>query len=160
MNNLKYYQDGLAYDFSLFAPAEKIENSKTKNANITTIPDVERKRARIRKEAASRVTGKISAILVTVFVVLMLCGNIYLRSQINETEHKIAVINNDINEAESYLASINFELEQKISYKNLEQAAINLGMRKMDKNQIVYVRTVKEDKVVIGSGEYSAENKP
>lgn len=158
MNNLKYYQDGLAYDFSLFAPATETEKTYKKN-NITPIPEVQKRRSRIRKEAAFRVTGKVSAILVTALVILMLCANVLLRSQINETEHKIARINSEINEAESSLASINFELEQKISYKNLEEAAIALGMRKMDKNQIVYVRTVKEDKAVVSDGEYSAANK-
>lgn len=160
MNNLKYYQDGLAYDFSLFAPATEIEKTPKTRNNITQIPDVQKRRAKIRKEAAFNVTGKVSAVLVTVFVLLMLCGNIFLRSQINETEHKISKINAEISEAESSLASINFELEQKISYKNLEEAAIALGMCKMDKNQIVYVRTVKEDKAVVSGGEYSAENKP
>lgn len=159
MNNLKYYQDGLAYDFSLFAPAQKEEERKGKKNNITYIPNDEKRKARLRKAAVSRVSGKVTAILVTVFVLAMLSGNILLRSQINETEHKIAVIEDEINVAESNLASINFELEQKISYKNLEEAAIALGMRKLDKNQIVYVRTIKEDKAVVGNGEYSAENK-
>lgn len=158
MNNLKYYQDGLAYDFSLFAPATEERQVKANRNKIIDIPDIQRKKARMRKEAAFRVTGKVSAILVTVFVVAMLCGSVYLRSQINETEHKIAKINNEISEAESSLASINFELEQKISYKNLEEAALALGMRKMDKNQIVYVRTIDSDKTLVIDGKYSAEN--
>lgn len=157
MNNLKYYQDGLAYDFSLFASAEPKVNDAKRN-NVIEIPDTKKRKAKIRKEAASRVSGKVSAALVTVFVIGMLCGNVFLRSQINETEHKISKINKEISQAESSLASINFELEQKISYKNLEEAAIALGMRKLDKNQIVYVRTVKEDKAVVGSDEYSAKN--
>ena len=101
MNNLKYYQDGLAYDFSLFAPAQKEEERKGKKNNITYIPNDEKRKARLRKAAVSRVSGKVTAILVTVFVLAMLSGNILLRSQINETEHKIAVIEDEINVAES-----------------------------------------------------------
>ena len=35
MNNLKYYEDSLAYDFSMFAPAEKI--TPNKKGKITII---------------------------------------------------------------------------------------------------------------------------
>lgn len=157
MNNLKYYEDSLAYDFSLFAPAEKRED-KAKKGKIIDIPDNQKRRARQRKQAASRVSGKVSAVLVTFFVISMLAGNIYLRSCINETENKIAKVNAEINEAESELDSVSFLVEQKISYKNLEDAALALGMRKMDKNQIVYLRTNKEDKAVVYNGELSAEN--
>lgn len=161
MNNLKYYEDSLAYDFSLFAPAERVEKSQTKKkGNITYIPDDQKKRARRRKQAASRVSGKVSAILVTVFVITMLAGNVYLRSQINETEYRISEVNNEISVAQSSLDSLTFQVEQKISYKNLEDAAIALGMRKMDKSQIVYIRTNKEDKAVVHNGELSAENNP
>ena len=69
MNNLKYYQDGLAYDFSLFAPAEDVER-KAKRNNVTPIPEIQRRRSKIRKEAAFRVSGKVSAILVTVFIII------------------------------------------------------------------------------------------
>ena len=158
MNNLKYYEDSLAYDFSLFAPAEKVEKEQIKKGNVTFVPDVEKRRSRLRKRAASRVSGKVSAILVTVFVVAMLAGNVFLRAQINETEHKIAVVKEEISLSQSRLADVSFELEQKICYKNLEEAAIALGMRKMDKGQIVYLRTNTENKAVVHNGELSAEN--
>ena len=159
MNNLKYYEDSLAYDFSLFAPAEKKESEQIKKkGKIIDIPEDQKRNARRRKQAAYRVSGKVSAILVTVFVISMLAGNVYLRSQINETEYKIAEMNEEISAAQSQLDSVSFQVEQKISYKNLEEAAIDLGMRKMDKNQIVYLRTNKEDKAVVYNGELSAEN--
>lgn len=158
MNNLKYYEDSLAYDFSLFAPAEKVESKQNKKGNVTYVPDVEKKRSRLRKRAASRVSGKVSAILVTVFVVSMLAGNVFLRAQINETEHKIATVKEEISVSQSKLADVSFKLEQKICYKNLEEAAIGLGMRKMDKSQIVYLRTNTEDKAIVHNGELSAEN--
>lgn len=159
MNNLKYYEDSLAYDFSLFAPAEKVDSRQAKKkGKIIDIPDNQKRRARRRKQAALRVSGKVSAILVTVFVIAMLAGNVYLRSQINETEYRIAKVNEEINVAKSALDSVSFRVEQKISYKNLEDAAIAMGMRKMDKTQIVYLRTNKDDKAVVHNGELSADN--
>ncbi len=156
MNNLKYYEDSLAYDFSLFAPAEKVAN--TQKGKIIDIPREQKKRAMRRRAAASSVSGKVTAILVTVFILAMLGGNIFLRSQITETEHNIAKINKQISLADSKLAAATFEMEQKINYTNLENAAKDLGMKKMDKTQIVYIRTNQEDKAVVGDKILTAEN--
>jgi len=156
MNNLKYYEDSLAYDFSLFAPAEKVAN--TKRGKIIDIPREQKKRAMRRRAAASSVSGKVTAVLVTVFILAMLGGNIFLRSQITETEHNIAKVNKQISLADSKLAAATFAMEQKINYTNLENAAKDLGMKKMDKTQIVYIRTNQEDKAVVGDKILTAEN--
>ena len=156
MNNLKYYEDSLAYDFSMFAPAEKITPSK--KGKIIDIPEEQKKRAIRRRRAASGLSGKISAILATVFIIGMLTGNIFLRSQITETEQKITQMEAQISLAESKLASVNFKMEQKLSYNNLEEAATALGMRKLSKSQIVYIRTNRENKAILGEDTLSAEN--
>lgn len=156
MNNLKYYEDGLAYDFSMFTPAEKI--APAKKGKIIDIPEEQKKRALRRKKAASGLSGKISAILATLFIIGMLGGNIFLRSQITETEQKITKMEKQISLAESKLASVNFKMEQKLSYNNLEEAAAALGMRKLSKSQVVYIRTNQDNKAVLGEGELSAEN--
>ena len=83
----------------------------------------------------------------------MLGGNIFLRSQITETEQKITAMDSKISLAESKLASANFQMEQKLSYNNLEQAATELGMRKLSKSQIVYVKTNQDNKAVLGEGQ-------
>ncbi|MBQ4131996.1 MAG: hypothetical protein IJD71_06630 [Clostridia bacterium] len=156
MNNLKYYEDSLAYDFSMFAPAKKVPTPK--KGKIIDIPEEQKKRAMRRKRAASGLSGKVSAILATVFIIGMLSGNIILRSQITETEQKITKMENQISLAESKLASVNFKMEQKLSYSNLEEAATSLGMRKLSKSQIVYIRTNEDNKAVLGEDALSAEN--
>ena len=155
MNNLKYYEDSLAYDFSMFSTAEKVKKNPD---NIITIPEIQKKRAKRLSKASSRASGKVSAVLVTVFIVALLGGNVFLRSQIAETEQKIAKVNHQIDLAESKLAGVTFEMNQKLSYSNLENSAIALGMRKMDKNQIVYIRTNQKDKAVVENDKLSAEN--
>lgn len=156
MNNLKYYEDGLAYDFSMFAPAEKTAPSK--KGKIIDIPEEQKERAIRRRKAASGLSGKISAILATIFIIGLLSGNVFLRSQISETEQKISKMDSQISLAESKLASVNFKMEQKLSYNNLEEAATALGMRKLSKSQIVYIRTNQDNKAVLGEGELSAAN--
>lgn len=148
MNNLKYFEDGLAYDFNLFvetAPEHK------RAGRIIEIPAQKQAKARRRSRAAGLLAGKASAVLVTVFIIAMLAAGIFLRSQITEVEQQIEKVNTQISAVDGQLARVNFELEQKVSYKNLENAAKELGMKKMDKNQIVYVRTNQEDKAVLGS---------
>ncbi len=157
MNNLKYYEDSLAYDFSLFSTAEQV--APERKGKIIDIPEEQKKRAIRRKAAAVKNSGRVTAILVTVFIIALLGGNILLRSRITETEQRIAKVNAQISEADSKLAAATFEMEQKISYTNLESAARALGMRKMDKTQIVYIRTNQEDKAVVGDEVLSAENK-
>lgn len=156
MNNLKYYEDGLAYDFSMFAPAQ--EAAPTRKGKIIDIPEEQKKRAIRRKKAASGLSGKISVILVTLFILGALSGNVFLRSQITETEYKIAQTEKEIVLAESKLASTKFEMEQKLSYSNLEEAATALGMRKLSKSQVVYIKINEDNKAVLGEGELSAEN--
>ena len=145
MDNLKYFEDGLAYDFSLFAQPEP-----KKKSNIIEIPAQRSARAKHRSRAAGFMAGKASAVVVAVCIVAMLAAGIFLRSQITEVEQKIKKVDAQINEVDGQLARINFELEQKVSYKNLETSAKELGMKKMDKSQIVYVRTPQADKAVGG----------
>ena len=138
MNNLKYYEDSLAYDFNMFAPASKADTPK--KGKIVDMPESQKKRALRRKKAASGISGKVSVIVITAFILAMLGGNVLLRAQITETEQEIAKMEQKISVAESKLAAVNFEMEQKLSYSNLEQAATALGLRKMDKSQIVYIK--------------------
>ena len=140
----------------MFAPAKKVPTPK--KGKIIDIPEEQKKRAMRRKRAASGLSGKVSAILATVFIIGMLSGNIILRSQITETEQKITKMENQISLAESKLASVNFKMEQKLSYSNLEEAATSLGMRKLSKSQIVYIRTNEDNKAVLGEDALSAEN--
>jgi hypothetical protein len=44
------------------------------------------------------------------------------------------------------------EFERLMSYKNIEDAAKALGMRKMDKSQIVYIRVNDTNKAIDANG--------
>ena len=50
------------------------------------------------------------------------------------------------------------ELEKKLSYSNLEQEAYSLGMRKIDKSQVVYIKTNEQNKAITKGGLELAEN--
>ncbi|MCQ2454779.1 MAG: hypothetical protein MJ090_01340 [Clostridia bacterium] len=135
MDNLKYYNDSLAYDFSMFMP----RNEKSKNTdNIVKLP-----KAKVRprqKAAAKRVSMSAFAVMTAVFVLAALCGNIFLRLQINEVNSKINETKTKIEELESEKTSLEVEFERRISYANIELEATEMGMQKKDKSQVKYIR--------------------
>lgn len=150
MDNLKYYNDSLAYDFNRFMPKEK---KAEQIDNIIKMP-VKKQRPKAKALSASAVS-----VLLAAFMVAAVCGNIFLRVCITETSSQINDVNHEIKELDAEITRLNVEFENIISYTNLEQAAQDIGMKKMDKSQVVYMRVNKNDAAVISSGEkvYSQE---
>lgn len=153
MDNLKYYDTSLAYNFELFMPAEK------KKAEVLPMPTNKKqvkRRAKIKARAKSK--SRLGLVAVTALFLLMLCCNLVLRAQITATESKINDVNKQISVMESEATRIGVELEKKLSYSNLEQEAYSLGMRKMDKSQVVYIKTNEQNKAITKGGLELAEN--
>ena len=153
MNNLKYYNDSLAYDFQLFMPKEKPVQT---GDNIVKMPE-SRKNRRMAKRAASQFSVSVFSVVAAVILIGALCANLVLRIGVNE-------LNSDINKAKSELAmkqseSVALQMENRISYINLEAEATALGMRKLDKNQVVYVRVNDKNMAKNGDGEILASAK-
>ncbi len=145
INNSKYYNDSLAYDFELFMPKEKKQH-----ATVVKMP--EKKIKKTKAKARKRVSSIASIITLATFMVGIVCANIALRVEISE-------VNSDIVEAKARYAAVsgeetrlNVEFQRMISYGNLEEAAKELGMRKTDKDQIVYIETNDSDKAVDADG--------
>lgn len=154
MNNAKYYNDSLAYDFELFMP--KTQHSP--RAEIVKMPKKKVNKA-ARRQARREVSKTASIIMIGLFLVSMILAGIAMRVEISE-------INSEIIKAKSELAAlsgeetrIDMEFEQMMSYKNIEEAAKALGMRKMDKSQIVYIRVNDTNKAIDSNGNIlTAEN--
>ncbi len=145
MDNLKYYNDSLAYDFEMFMPRTK-ENNKD---NIVKLPQ-----NKVRKKAAVKtVSVSAFAVMATVFMVAAMCGNIVLRLQINEVNSKINEVKSEINVLESEKTSLEVEFERIISYSNIELEAAEIGMQKMDKEQVKYIRVNDKNTAVTKDGE-------
>ena len=146
MNNSSYYNDSLAYDFEMFMPKKKEQE-----AEIIKLPSSKAKR-KARARATKRVSTTLSAVLLGAFFVSVICANIALRVEISE-------VNSKIHEAKEELAALcgeetrlDIEFESIISYTNLEEAAKAIGMKKMSKNQIVYIRVNDQNKAVDKDG--------
>lgn len=153
MDNLKYYDTSLAYNFELFMPAEK------KKAEVLPMPtNKNHTKRRAKTKAKARPKTKLGLVAITALFLIMLCCNLVLRAQITATESKINDINKQIATMESEATRIGVALEKKLSYSNLEQEAYSLGMRKMDKSQVVYIKTNEQNKAITKGGLELAEN--
>ncbi len=147
MNNAKYYNDSLAYDFELFAPKQKVE----KQAEIVKMPERKVNKAS-RRAAKKRVSKTASIIMLGVIFVTMICAGIALRVEISEVNSEIMSAKSQLSALSGEETRIDMQIEELMSYKNIEQAAAELGMKKLDKSQIVYIRVNESNKAVDANG--------
>lgn len=138
MNNVKYYNDSLAYDFEMFAP--KTADTPRKRDNIVTLPADKVRTQKRTRAAAKAMSPSVLLIMATVFVLAGLCGNIALRLQINEVNSQISDMRASLNELDSQKTSLEVEVQRRISYANLELEAMELGMKKLEKDSVTYIR--------------------
>lgn len=146
MNNLKYYNDSLAYDFDMFAPKQK----SSPRDNIVVMPN---RNTKARRKAARRLSPTVAAIMCLVFALAGLCGSIALRIKINEVNSQINDYKAQITELDSEKTALEVEFQRKISYLNLEVEAMNLGMKKPNKDDVTYIRVNDTDIAKDGNGE-------
>lgn len=147
---MKYYNESLAYDFEMFMP--KTAETGRERDNIVVMPKTaERSRKRTRA-AAKSLTSPVLLIMTAVFILAGLCGNIALRIKINEVNSEINTVKTKITELDSEKTSLEVELQRRISYSNLELEATQLGMRKMEKSNVKYIRVNDKDKAITADG--------
>ena len=152
MNNIKYYNDSLAYDFEMFMPKSNTAPRIRKDDNIFKLPKTEEKVRVRRKNAARRVSASAFAVLASVMILAALCGNIFLRLRINEVNSEINKVKGQIDVAKSERTSLQVSLEREISFSNIELEATELGMQKMDKKQVKYIRVNDKNTAVTKDG--------
>lgn len=155
MNNLKYYNDSLAYDFEMFMP--KPSRKTEPKDNIVVMPKVA-KRAKNRKKAAvKRLSSPIMFLLCAIVVLGGFCGNISLRLQINEVNDEIGTVKSQIAELDSEMTGLEVEMQRRISFSNLELQAVELGMKKPSKESVKYIVVNDENAAKTENGEFVNE---
>lgn len=143
MNNIKYYNDSMAYDFEMFMP--KPADEPGRRDNIVVLPKERMSAKKRRRAAAKSLSAPTAAVMAAVFILAALCGNIALRLQINEVNSEISDVKAAIRELESEKTSLEVEMQRRISFANLELEALQLGMRKMEKENVKYIRVNEKD---------------
>lgn len=133
-DNTPYYNAELAYDFSLF-------EERSKPVKQETI-----KISRIKKQNKTKFKRKYLLVYFLLPVLIIYCVfSIYLRVKINETEKELSAINTEITELDAEKIALDVKYANLISYDNLTKAAKELGMRKMQKDQIIYIHVNTKD---------------
>ncbi|MBR5222710.1 MAG: hypothetical protein IKV81_00905 [Clostridia bacterium] len=150
MNNIKYYNDSLAYDFEMFMPKQN-KNAEQQN-NIVVMPKAARKTKARRKAAARRLSPAVSVILATIVALSAVCANLAIRLKINEVKAEINDVKSAIAELDSEKTVLEVELERRISYANLEVEAMQLGMKKPDKDDVTYIKVNDSNACKIADG--------
>lgn len=146
MDNLKYYNDSFAYNYDIFAPAEK------KKAEIHEYPNNETKQKQRSKAKASDRAVLIRNFVISALVVAAVCCSLFLRAEISSMRSQINELNEEITALESESTRLSVEMERKISVVNLEEAAAELGMQKCEKSQVTYIQTNNIDTVETENG--------
>ena len=142
----RYYVESTAYDFDMFT-----EKSKRKS-NIVDFEKAKKKTSPRSKQSSKSVKAhKVNMRLVSTFMVcLLFLGmfgmSIYLRGEINEISAEIAKTEKQISQKESEYIALEVEFDNRVSYKNLETAAAELGMQKAQKHQVNYIVTNGENR--------------
>lgn len=149
MNNMKYYNDSLAYDFEMFMPRTAESDRRD---NIIVMPKTAERSEKRTRAAAASLSAPVTLIMAAVFILAGLCGNIALRLKINEVNSEINEVKAAITELDSEKTRLEVEMQSRISYANLELEATQLGMRKMEKSNVTYIRVNDKDKAVKSDG--------
>lgn len=132
-----------AYDLNRFAPksnaAPKREPQRVpqKKAEIKRFPQ--------REVKPSPNKAILLNAVIAIAIVLMVCYNIYLRTEINDTKKAVAAANKQIETLQSEETKLNVKFEKLVSFSSLEEEAIKLGMQKRSESQIHYIDTSSED---------------
>ena len=157
MNNLKYYNDALAYDFQMFMPKAKPE--PVEKDNVIKMPSQNIKKNSRAKTAKLNVSNSAFAIFSAIVLVGALCANLFMRISVNELNNNINEAKTLLNEKHSECVALQMEYENRISYINLEAEATKLGMRKLDQNQVVYIRVNDKNMARTADGKILTSNK-
>ena len=150
MNNIKYYNDSLAYDFEMFRP-KPAKQTQPKDTIVVMPVDNKKTKAK-RRAAARRLSPAVSVVMITVIALSAICCNLAIRLKINEVKAEINDVKAAIAELDSEKTVLEVELQRRISYANLEQEAIQLGMKKPDKDDVIYIKVNNTDTAKTADG--------
>ena len=155
MDNLKYYNESLAYDFEMFMP--KSNTSPKKKDNIIVMPKAANRAKARNAKAAKAISVPISMLLCCIVVLAGLCGNIALRLRINEVNDEIKSVKTQIAELDSEKTCLEMEMQRRVSFANLELEAVKLGMRAPEKEDVVYIKVNDKNTAKIADGSVVCE---
>lgn len=135
-----------AYNFELFAPQPKAAPSRP---NIRVVPG---KKKKMRQQ-----TKTLTGALVTVFLIAVLGAFVVATyAKVGELQSNIDKQNVQLTNETATYSDLIFQLESKTNLNRVEEQALAMGLVKIDKSQITYVRVVDENRIEVQNGPLAA----
>ena len=116
------------------------------------MPRVRKTQVKRRRAATKALSAPALLVMTTVIVLAGLCGNIALRLKINEVNAEITEVKAAIAELDSEKTELEVQMQRRISFANLELEATELGMKKPEKDNVVYIRVNDKDAAKTADG--------
>ena len=156
----KFVVESTAYDFDLFETKTRREQANVVDFNKAKKNTSAAKKAAKRSKAQKVNIRTVSAVMVSLLFLGMFGINIYLRGEINEVTNEISKVEKQLDRKESEYTALEVEFDNRVSYKNLESAAAEMGMQKVQKYQVNYISTYDQNRSEeIDGGEFvTADN--
>lgn len=150
MSNVAY--DESRWDFSRFEePAKKYNRTSTAKAVKKAEPKL--RVIQTKKTNTKHVNSKISAFKIFTISCLALsffCIYIYGHVMYDEAVREYSAYKDELVLMQMNNVKLDSELKSKFSLRDVEDFAVNkLGMRKVEKNQVVYIELKGEDEVIL-----------
>ena len=146
-----YYNSSAAYDFDLFLPKEKREA-----APIIAMPRKPQTKAKSQElsRGANVALRRFKIALTAITVAGLAFAMIYLRVEITDTDRELRRMQAQTELLAAEENRLLMELENKMSIRNVEVAAVGMGMQRAERGQITYVNVGQTDTQI------TAENSP
>ena len=126
------------YDFSLFEPrsnaAQKREISKE---HKTEIIKLKTKQTKPQRKIMTKQRFLLSLFVAAGIVIL---SNIFVSAQVNSLSSKSNTLKKEIRDLRSISTMLSVQYEEIVGYSSLESAAKELGMNKLERNQVTYIK--------------------
>ena len=150
MSNVAY--DESRWDFSRFEePTKKYNRTSTVKAVKKTEPKL--RVIQTKKTNTKPVNSKISTFKIFTISCLVLsffCIYIYGHVMYDEAVREYSAYKNKLVLMQMNNVKLDSELKSKFSLRDVEDFAVNkLGMRKVEKNQVVYIELKGKDEVIL-----------
>lgn len=120
-----------------------------------TVDKEQIRRKRREEERAQMIARKMTMKRIAYILVLALSATFMISKYVAvyDTQQEIKALNNKLEEKQSYTSQKIFEMEQKVDLAEVERKAVELGMQRPDKHQVIYVDVKTEDKTDVTAGD-------
>lgn len=135
---------GAAYDFELFEPKKKQEPQQQPKSNIIRLPQEELERNRRPKHRSLKV---VSMCLFLTAMLGIVGTFVYGQVRLSELTNEINRSSTELSEQQSLYTQLKMKSQAKLSLQTVEEyAEAQLGMRKIEQDQVEYISLSQGDK--------------